>query len=156
MFNIYSIFAGWMPISFGERKVDTIDMHPDAPIDPAATGRDIFWLSYINYVKDDLDNIFNLDIGEKKKCEFDLEGEDIEINTELTSDGKEIKISIQYLYVDEPESFEYVFDYKEFLKDYVEEFEANKKAFIKDFHYDEKYKNWNNIDWKNIKEKIKE
>lgn len=146
MFNIYFIQAGWMPISFGERKLDTIGYTGGAP-------RDVAYLSYIEYAKDELDNLFDLSVDEEKSYEFDLEGDDLKISTKLN--GSMIDIHFEYVYSDElPKAYDYSFPYIDFLKEYVEEFTANKDTYIKDFHYDERDYKWENDNWDNILTKI--
>lgn len=147
MFNIYFIQAGWMPISFGERKSDTIGY-------VGTNSREVAYLSYIDYAKDELDNLFNLKQGQEKKYEFDLEGDDLEISTKL--DQEQIKIHFEYVYSkeEEPYKFDYSFPYIDFLKDYVDEFSANKETYIKDFHYDERDYSWENENWNEILTKI--
>ena len=69
MFNIYSIYAGWMTVSFGERK--------DEGYTFTDKNGEVFHFSYLDDVKEQLDNLFNLDYDDtsnKKDEEFDLEG----------------------------------------------------------------------------------
>lgn len=147
MFNIYFIQAGWMPISFGKRKLDTVGYI-------GASSKEIIYTSYINYVKDDLDKCFNLDRHNRRQtCVLDLEGEDVSITTKLV--GDKIDIKVKYLYAPRPSKFHYTFNYIDFLKSYVEEFTEKKDWYLKDFHYDEPDYSWENEDWLSILEKIK-
>ena len=146
MFNIYFIQAGWMPVSFGERKLDTVGY-------TLADSREVIYFSYIDYVKDEFDNLFNLSDNQEKSYEFDLEGDVIKISTKLN--GSNIDIHCEYLYSnEEPKAFDYSFPYADFLKDYVEEFSDNKKTYLKDFHYDEPDFSWENENWNEILTKI--
>lgn len=146
MFNIYFIQAGWMPISFGKRKLDTVGY-------TTAESREVAYLSYIDYAKDELDNLFNLSEGMEKSYEFDLEGEDLKISTKLTSST--INIHLEYIYTDIlPKEYNYSFPYIDFLKEYVEEFTYNRDTYIKDFHYDERDYKWENDNWNEILTKI--
>ena len=148
MFNIYSIYAGWMTVSFGERK--------DEGYSYTDKNGEVFHFSYLDDVKEQLDNLFNLDYSDvknKKDEEFDLEGEDVWIHTALW--GDKIHIFCSYMYVDEPRDFHYIFDYKDFLKEYVETMKEYKEQYLKDFSYHESYYNWDNRNWEEIIEKIK-
>lgn len=147
MFNIYNIFAGWMAISFGERK-EYYEGY-------TAPDEDMFHLSYLDYVKEDLDYLFNLSNHELKEREFDLEGEDIRISTSLKNDS--IHILVEYLYLDEGEEkkYEYDFPYIDFLQSYTEEMIPNEENYKKNFAYHEPDFEWNTDDWKQILEKIK-
>ena len=95
MFNIYDISAGWMDISFGERKTEDSDTS------------DVFSLSYIDDVKDEFDNLFNLKGDETKKYEFDLEGTVLEVETSLDNDY--IVISCDHKYSDDKPSVYNIF-----------------------------------------------
>lgn len=146
MFNIYFIQAGWMPISFGERKLDTIGF-------VGTKSKEVIYTSYIEYVKDELDELFNLDRDNRtKECELDCEGDTILLTTKLVGDNIDIKV--KYKYVHKPVKFHYTFNYVEFLKEYINEFEQNKESYLKDFHYDERYATWDNDNYKVIKTKV--
>ena len=69
--------------------------------------------------------------------------------------GDKINIFCSYMYVDEPRDFHYIFDYKDFLKEYVEVMKEYKEQYLKDFSYHEPYYNWDNRNWEEIIEKIK-
>lgn len=146
MFNVYSIFAGWMAISFGERK----EFYEGY----TAPNNDVVHLSYIDSVKKELDSLFNLS-NEKlqKEYTFDLEGDDLQITT-LYKDNR-IKIKMKYLYSDKGE-YSYEFDYITFIKDYVEEMTPLEKMYKKYFAYHESDMEWNTEDWKQLLEKIKD
>lgn len=146
MFNIYSIYAGWMTVSFGERKNNYCFTHRN---------NEVVSLSYLDYVKQDLDYLFNLKDGETKNREFDLEGEFIRITTTRRDEGITIKMEYLYLPVGEEKIYEYNFPYQEFLKSYVDEMESQKESYIKDFAYNEENFEWNTNDWEEIVKKIK-
>ena len=147
MFHVYSIFAGWMSISFGDDKIFTgVD----------SEDREIFHLSYLDQVKEDLDCLFNLsytDDKETKEKVFDLEGEELLIKTYLYGDI--IHIFCSYLSSEELKDYHYVFDYKEFIKDYVSIMTPLEKSYMKDFAYNEEDFIWETNDWKELKNKIK-
>ena len=82
MFNIYSIFAGWFQMSFGERQEYPAWTAPNT---------EIFSLSYLDAVKEELDNLFHLKHNQNKEYEFDLEGEDLLIETKRIYDQIIIK-----------------------------------------------------------------
>ena len=109
MFNIYSIFAGWISVSFGERKDN----------DYSYTGEngEIISFSYLDDVKEMLDNLFDLKEGQRKTKEFDLEGDVIDIYTILNNDT--IYIICNYKYTENQEQYSYSFSYRNFLKEYV-------------------------------------
>ena len=146
MFNIYSIYAGWMTVSFGERKNNYCFTHRN---------NEVVSLSYLDYVKQDLDYLFNLKDGETKNREFDLEGEFIRITTTRRDEGITIKMKYLYLPVGKEKTYEYNFPYQEFLKSYVDEMESQKESYIKDFAYHEENFEWNTNDWEEIVKKIK-
>ena len=145
MFNVYGIFAGWMAISFGERK-EYYEGYT-APND------DVVHLSYLDFVKEELDNLFNLS-NEKSQKEytFDLEGDDLQVITSYKDD--KIKIKMKYLYSDRGE-YSYEFDYITFIRNYVEEMIPLEKDYKIYFAYHEPDFEWNTDDWKQILEKIK-
>lgn len=141
MFNIYDISAGWMDISFGERKTEDSDTS------------DVFSLSYIDDVKDEFDNLFNLKGDETKKYEFDLEGTVLEVETSLDNDY--IVISCDHKYSDDkPSVYKYFFKYEDFIRSYVKEIETYKKDYIKNFVYGDDEKGaWNNKDYIELQKK---
>ena len=108
MFNIKSIFAGWMDIAFGEK------------------GEKVFSFSYIEDVKKMLDNLFNLEWGKmnEKTEEFDLEGTDLMIHTHLYGDNIHIFCSVLG---DKKEDYHYIFKYKDFLRCYFQEMSDHKE-----------------------------
>ena len=134
MFNIYYCFAGWMPISFGEKKV--------VPSYTEHNVRDLFFLSYIDDVKGELDNLFDFSKGQfpiYKEYEFDLEGENLKIttNVDMFKNNPNIKIKCEYIYSEEEEVYTYEFNYKEFLNNYIAEWKSHIEEYKKDFVYDE-------------------
>lgn len=144
MFNIYYVYAGWMPISFGKRK--------DYPEYTYSKQDDTFFLSYLDYAKDELDNLFNLNEGNKKSYTFDLEGDELLLETNLIGDT--LNIAGKYLYNDDLEKYNYSFDYKTFLVEYIQEWNEYKNEYEKNFAYDfEDYK-WENDNWISLVNKI--
>lgn len=145
MFNIYDIFSGWITISFGKHKSD---------IDHIPKDREVFCMSYIDDVKTIFDNLFILNEENKEKSfQFDLEGEDLTINTKLYED--KIFIECIYDYTIPTEKYIYTFTYKDFLKDYYEKMSSVKDLYIKEFAYIEENFKWENSNWKNIHKIIK-
>lgn len=146
MFNVYNIFAGWMAISFGERK-EYYEGY-------AAPNNDVVHLSYLDFVKEELDNLFNLS-NEKPQKEyiFDLEGDDLQVTTSY--ENNKIKIKMKYLCSDKGE-YSYEFDYITFIKNYIEEMTPLEENYKKDFSYHEPDAEWNTEDWKQLLEKIKD
>lgn len=144
MFNIYSIFAGWISVSFGERKDE----------DYSYTGKngEIISFSYLDDVKEMLDNLFDLKEGQRKTKEFDLEGDVIDIYTRLNNNT--IYIMCNYKYIDNQEQYSYSFPYKNFLKEYVTTMQEYKELYLQDFAYHEENYKWDNKYWDNIVQKI--
>lgn len=136
MFNIKGIFAGWMDITFGEKS------------------EKVFSFSYIEDVKEMLDNLFNLEYGKvnEKTEEFDLEGADLMIHTHLYGDDIHIFCSVLG---DKKEDYHYIFNYKGFLKCYFQEMSDHKGNYIRDFAYHELDFIWKTDDWKEIEQKLK-
>lgn len=144
MFNIYSIFAGWISVSFGERKDENYSY----------TGKngEIISFSYLDDVKEMLDNLFDLKEGQRKTKEFDLEGDVIDIYTRLNNNT--IYIMCNYKYIDNQEQYSYSFPYKNFLKEYVTTMQGYKELYLQDFAYHEENYKWDNKYWDNIVQKI--
>ena len=145
MFNIYSIFAGWISVSFGERKND----------DYSYTGKngEVISFSYLDDVKEMLDNLFDLKEGQRKTKEFDLEGDVIDIYTILNNDT--IYIICNYKYTENQEQYSYSFSYRNFLKEYVATMQEHKELYLREFAYHEEDYRWDNKHWNNIIQKIK-
>lgn len=144
MFNIYSIFAGWVSVFFGERKDENYSY----------TGKngEIISFSYLDDVKEMLDNLFDLKEGQRKTKEFDLEGDVIDIYTRLNNNT--IYIMCNYKYIDNQEQYSYSFPYKNFLKEYVTTMQEYKELYLQDFAYHEENYKWDNKYWDNIVQKI--
>lgn len=145
MFNIYSIFAGWISVSFGERKDN----------DYSCTGKngEIISFSYLDDVKEMLDNLFDLEEGQRKVKEFDLEGDVIDIYTRLNNGT--IYIICNYKYTENQEQYSYNFPYKNFLEEYVATMREYKDLYLREFAYHEEGYEWDNKYWNNIVRKIK-
>lgn len=146
MFNVYSIFAGWMAISFGEGR-DYEGMH--------SRDEQIFYLSYIDSVKEDLDELFNLSYVDDKRTKeklFDLEGEELLVKTYLY--GSQLHIFCSYISRDVPKDYHYMFDYKDFIKDYIEIMSSLKKVYKTNFAYHDEMFEWETKDWEEIKAKL--
>lgn len=143
MFNIYSIFAGWFQMSFGERQEYPAWTAPNT---------EIFSLSYLDAVKEELDNLFHLKHNQNKEYEFDLEGEDLLIETKRIYD--QIIIKCTYIHRKEKTSYMYKCLYDRFIGDYIKEMEEHKQEYIKDFSYHDVC-NWDNKHYMALKNIIK-
>lgn len=143
MFNIYSIFAGWFQMSFGERQLYPGWTAPD---------NEIFGLSYLDRVKEELDNLFHLKHNQYKKYQFDLEGEDLLIETRRVYD--QIIIKCTYIHREEKTSYMYKCLYDRFLGDYIREIEEHKQEYLKEFAYHDGC-DWDNKHYMALKNIIK-
>lgn len=131
MFEIRKIFAGWMDAKFSESG-------------------NLFSFSYIQDVKADLDDLFLLNPNEEKACDFDLEGEDIRVQTKRDDDI--ITISVSDANTGKPFGT-YKHNYFNYVKEYVAQFRERQAVYITEFEYHDKDGYiWETNNWKRLEE----
>jgi len=131
-FEIKNIFAGWFDFAIHGVQYE-------------------HGLSYLDWVKDEFDDLFNLEHEEQKHHEFDLESEGI-LLVMTYRHYDYIFIFLTDLYKENNHVFKH--KYKPFIKSYVKEMEAHRDEYCRDFMYHDSDFRWDNENWEKLKDRL--
>ena len=134
MFGIDSIFAGWFYFNIDELENN-------------------YSLSYLDCVKEELDDLFNLDIQEGKYKVFDMESfGDLWVTAYRQYDT--LNLVFTKIHAEEEISQLYRLDYDKFVKSYIESMEQYKDVYIKEFAYHQDDFVWDTEEYQQLKAKL--
>lgn len=130
MFRIHNILAGWFDFSFGDSE-------------------DVYTISYLSDIKKELDCLFSISPFKTYVTKLDMEAMgDLMIMSYRDLDF----IYISVISIDSSEyNSAFKFNYREFIKCYIDEMEAYKKLYLYEFNYHEDLCDWDTHEYRLIK-----
>lgn len=134
LFKIHSINHGWLTFSVGDVS---------------------YTISYLSDFKEEMDYVFNLSNGQAKYIVLDMEDMGY-LYVETFREGLFIYITLFGQLDTVKSSWVYCYEYKKFLASYREQIEKSKEWYFEKFAEDKENVEWDNEDYKQIKNMLEE